>query len=63
MTHEPTAEPDLWRHEEVLPVREGGATAAADPMLDAKGLMGEGDEVVLFNTGSGLEYVRMTPLD
>jgi len=42
---------------------EGGATAAAVPMLMEKGLVGEADEVVLFNTGSGLKYVGMTPID
>ena len=42
---------------------EGGATAAAVPMLMELGLIDAGDEVVLFNTGSGLKYVGMTPLD
>jgi threonine synthase len=42
---------------------EGGATAAAVPMLKEKGLIAEGDEVVLFNTGSGLKYVGMVPID
>ena len=42
---------------------EGGATAAAVPMLKEKGLISETDEVVLFNTGSGLKYVGMTPVD
>jgi threonine synthase len=42
---------------------EGGATAAAVPMLKEKGLIVEGDEVVLFNTGSGLKYVGMVPID
>jgi threonine synthase len=42
---------------------EGGATAAAVPMLMKKGLISEEDEVVLFNTGSGLKYVGMTPID
>jgi len=42
---------------------EGGATAAAVPILKEKGLVAEGDEVVLFNTGSGLKYVGMTPID
>ncbi|MBT8487666.1 MAG: threonine synthase [Gemmatimonadetes bacterium] len=42
---------------------EGGATAAAVPMLMAKGLISADDEVVLFNTGSGLKYVGMTPID
>ena len=47
----------------VFAAPEGGATAAAVPMLMAKGLIGADDEVVLFNTGSGLKYVGMTPLD
>ncbi|MDH3270444.1 MAG: threonine synthase [Gemmatimonadota bacterium] len=42
---------------------EGGATAAAVPMLMEMGLIDEQDEVVLFNTGSGLKYVGMTPID
>ena len=42
---------------------EGGATAAAVPILKGKGLISESDEVVLFNTGSGLKYVGMTPVD
>ena len=42
---------------------EGGATAAAVEALMAKGLIGEDEEVVLFNTGSGLKYVGMEPLD
>ena len=42
---------------------EGGATAAAVPGLRETGLIEAGDEVVLFNTGSGLKYVGMEPLD
>ena len=42
---------------------EGGATAAAVPMMMDKGLISPDDEVVLFNTGSGLKYVGMTPID
>jgi threonine synthase len=42
---------------------EGGAVAAAVPMLMEKGLISPDDEVVLFNTGSGLKYVGMTPID
>ncbi len=42
---------------------EGGATAAAVPRLREMGLIEAGDEVVLFNTGSGLKYVGMEPLD
>ena len=41
---------------------EGGATAAAVPMLMDMGLISTDDEVVLFNTGSGLKYVGMTPV-
>lgn len=36
---------------------EGAATAAAVPKLRETGILGAGDEVVLFNTGSGLKYV------
>jgi threonine synthase len=42
---------------------EGGAVAAAVPMLMEMGLVSPDDEVVLFNTGSGLKYVGMTPID
>lgn len=42
---------------------EGGATAAAVPRLRRMGLIGAGDEVVLFNTGSGLKYVGMRPVE
>ena len=42
---------------------EGGAVAAAVPMLMEMGLIDADDEIVLFNTGSGLKYVGMTPLD
>ena len=42
---------------------EGGATAAAVPRLMEMGLIGANDEVVLFNTGSGLKYVGMEPVD
>ena len=41
---------------------EGGATAAAVPRLRELGLIGAADEVVLFNTGSGLKYVGMEPV-
>ena len=42
---------------------EGGATAAAVPRLRRMGLIGAEDEVVLFNTGSGLKYVGMRPVE
>lgn len=47
----------------VFAAPEGGATAAAVPMLKEKGLISDDDEVVLFNTGSGLKYVGMNPVD
>ena len=47
----------------VFAAPEGAATAAAVPLLLERGLISEADEVVLFNTGSGLKYVGMTPLD
>jgi threonine synthase len=47
----------------VFAAPEGGATAAAVPMLMEKGLVSADDEVVLFVTGSGLKYVGMEPLD
>ena len=37
---------------------EGGAVAAAIPMLRERGALGADEEVVLFNTGSGLKYIR-----
>lgn len=42
---------------------EGGAVAAAAVELLKRGDLGPDDEVVLFNTGSGLKYVGNTPLD
>ncbi len=45
----------------VFAAPEGGAVAAAIPLLMERGLVREEDEVVLFNTGSGLKYVGMVP--
>jgi threonine synthase len=42
---------------------EGGAVAAAVARLRGEGRISERDEVVLFNTGSGLKYVGMDPID
>ena len=42
---------------------EGGAVAAAVPALIEMGALDADAEVVLFNTGSGLKYVGMSPLD
>jgi len=42
---------------------EGGATAAALPILLDKGMINEDEEILLLNTGSGLKYVGMKPLD
>ncbi len=47
----------------VFAAPEGGATAAAVTLLKEKGMIDEGDEVLLFNTGSGLKYVGMEPID
>ncbi len=41
---------------------EGGATAAAVAVLAEAGRIAADDEVVLFNTGSGLKYVGSRPL-
>ena len=41
---------------------EGGAVAAAVPVLLEMGALDSDDEVVLFNTGSGLKYVGMSPV-
>lgn len=47
----------------VFAAPEGGAVAAAAARLVREGTLGPDDEVVLFNTGSGLKYVGMEPLD
>jgi threonine synthase len=45
----------------VFAAPEGGAVAAAADELARRGFLGDDDEVVFFNTGSGLSYVGMTP--
>jgi threonine synthase len=45
----------------VFAAPEGGATAAAVVKALEKGMLRDDAEVVLFNTGSGLKYVGMTP--
>ncbi len=45
----------------VFAAPEGGATAAAAQQLRQEGFLTDDDEVVLFNTGSGLKYVGMEP--
>ena len=42
---------------------EGGAVAAATARLAEAGTIGPDEEVVLFNTGSGLKYVGNEPVD
>ena len=42
---------------------EGGAVAAAVPGLKKMGLISDSDQVVLFNTGNGIKYVGMEPVD
>ena len=53
----------MGRDTGVFAAPEGGAVAAAVAVLRDEGRLGEEDEVVLFNTGSGLKYVGMEPLD
>jgi len=45
----------------VFAAPEGGAVAAAVPLLLERGRIDPDAEVVLFNTGSGLKYVGMSP--
>ncbi len=47
----------------VFAAPEGGAVASAVEQLRAAGGIAADDEVVLFNTGSGLKYVGMDPID
>ena len=47
----------------VFAAPEGAATAAAVPIMLERGMISEDDEVVLFNTGSGLKSVGMSPID
>jgi threonine synthase len=53
----------MGRDTGVFAAPEGGAVAAAVAVLRKEGRVGDEDEVVLFNTGSGLKYVGMEPLD
>jgi threonine synthase len=46
----------------VFAAPEGGAAAAAVPILARRGMISPDDEVVIFNTGSGLKYVGTAPL-
>ncbi len=41
---------------------EGGAVAAAVPLLMDMGLIDASDQVALFNTGNGIKYVGMEPV-
>jgi len=49
---------EIGRLTGIFPSPEGAATAAALPELIRAGVIGPRDEIVLFNTGSGLKYVR-----
>ncbi|MEZ4422807.1 MAG: threonine synthase [Gemmatimonadota bacterium] len=64
----PDHEMEQWVHwmgadTGVFAAPEGGAVVAAVPRLLESGVITPEDEVVLFNTGSGLKYVGMTPVD
>jgi len=50
------AQLELARGEGIFPAPEGGATLAAARRLVDRGVIGAGDRVVLFNTGTGLKY-------
>jgi threonine synthase len=54
---------EMGRTTGIFAAPEGGATAAAVPRLLEAGHLSTSDEVVLFNTGSGLKYAGMEPLD
>jgi threonine synthase len=53
----------LGRDTGIFAAPEGGAAAAAVPLLLERGLLLPDDEIVLFNTGSGLKYVGTAPFD
>jgi threonine synthase len=48
---------ELGRTTGVFSSPEGGAVVAAVPRLVETGIIGEGDRVILFITGSGLKYL------
>ena len=50
---------ELARHTGIFACPEGGATLAAVRRLKERDLVGEGDRVVLFNTGSGYKYLEV----
>jgi len=49
----------IGRTEGIFAAPEGGATLAAFERLRASGWIGDGDRVVLFNTGSGYKYAHL----
>ena len=51
------AVPLVGRTTGIFAAPEGAATAAAVPLLVARGQLDAAAEIVLFNTGSGLKYV------
>lgn len=53
----------LGRDTGIFAAPEGGAVAAAAHALRVSGFLTPDDEVVVFNTGSGLKYVGMEPVD
>ncbi len=64
----PDADMDTWvrwmgADTGIFAAPEGGAVAAAVPTMLERGYIGPDDEVVLFNTGSGLKYVGMSPVE
>ena len=48
---------EIGASEGIFAAPEGGAVWAAAQDLLAQGLLGRGERVVLFNTGSGFKYL------
>jgi threonine synthase len=54
---------DVARADGLFLSPEGAATVAALPHLLAQGLVGRNERIVLFNTGAGLKYPQVVPID
>lgn len=54
---------EMAREEGIFPCPEGAATLAGVKSLLNQGLVDPDEKIVLFNTGSGLKYLELFPLD
>ena len=54
---------EMAREEGIFPCPEGAATLAGVKNLLNQGLVDPDEKIVLFNTGSGLKYLELFPLD